>query len=72
MATRKVRQQCLDFFLDVVVQGRSGILVESVLEDEEHARTALGFHLSMDLLFQEMLDAWLSEECRKVGNYVLK
>ena len=39
-----------NFFRDVVGQGRSGMRVEGFFEDEELARTALGCHLSMDLL----------------------
>ena len=51
----------LNLFLDVVAQSSSGMPVGSFLEDEELARTALSCHLSMDLLCQEMSDAWQSE-----------
>ena len=68
----EVEHNVLNLFVDVVEQSSSGTQVESFLEDEELARTALSCHLSMDLLCQEMLDAWLSEDCRKVGNDVLK
>ena len=59
------------FFLEVVEQSRSGMLVASYLEDEERARRALS-HPSMDHLCQEMLDAWQSEDWRRVGNDVLR
>ena len=42
-----------DFFLEVVGQSRSGMLVDSFLEDGELARTALSCHRSMDLLCQQ-------------------
>ena len=61
-----------NLFLEVVGQSRSGMLVEGFLEDEELARSALRSHLPMDLLCQEMNFAWESEDCRKVGNGVLK
>ena len=57
----------LKLFLEVVEQSRSGMLVESFLGDGELARTALSCHLSMDLLCQEMSDAWWSEDCWTVG-----
>ena len=50
----------LNLFLDVVAQSSSGMLVGSFLEDEELARTALNCHQSLDLLCQEMSDAWQS------------
>ena len=46
--------------------------VEGFLEDEALARAALSCHLSMDLLCREMLDAWKSNDCWKVGINVLK
>ena len=48
----------LNLFLDVVSPNSSGVLVESSLEDERLARTALSCHYSMDLLCQEMQVAW--------------
>ena len=48
------------------------MLVESFLEDEELARTALSCHLSMDVLCQEMQAARQSDDCWKVGNDGLK
>ena len=44
--------------LEVAEQSRSGTRVDSFFEDMELARTALSCHLSMDLLCQEMSDAW--------------
>ena len=49
-------------------QSRSGMWVDSFLEDEVLARTALSCHLSTDLLFQEMSDACWPEDCRKEGH----
>ena len=46
--------------------------MESFLEDEELARTALSCHLSLDLFCQEMRVAWWSEDCWQVGNAVLQ
>ena len=54
------------------MQSRSGMRVESFLEAEELARTALSCHLSTDLLCLEMSDAWWSEDSWKVGHDVLK
>ena len=48
----------LNLFLDVVAQSGSGVLVESPLEYERLARTALSCHTSVDLLCHEMLGAW--------------
>ena len=48
--------QCLEPYLEVAGQSRSGKRVDSILENYELARTALSCHLSMDLL--KMSDAW--------------
>ena len=53
-------------------QSRSGMWVDSFLEDEGLARTAPSCHLSTDLLFQEMSDACWPEDCRKEGHDVLQ
>ena len=50
----------LSLFLDVVEQISLGMPVESFLEDEEFARTALSCHLMMDLVWQEMQVALVS------------
>ena len=57
----------LNLFLDVVGQSSLGMLVGCFLEDKKLARTALSCHLG-----QEMHAAWWSEDCRKVGDDVLK
>ena len=49
-------------------QSRSGMWVDSFLEDEGLARTALSCHLSVNLLCQEMSDGCWFEDCRKEGH----
>ena len=61
----------LNLLLDVAPSS-SAMLVEGFHEDEELARTALNCHLSMGLLCHKMLDACLSEDCRKVPHEVLQ
>ena len=53
-----------NLFLEVEGQSLLDMLVESFLENEELAGTALSCHLSMDLLCQEMSDAWQSLDRR--------
>ena len=45
-------------FLGFVAQDSSDTLVESTLDDDELARTALSCHLSLDLFCQDMRAAW--------------
>ena len=48
-------------FLKVAEQSRSGMLTDSFLEDWVLARVAVRCRLALDLLCQEMQDAWQSE-----------
>ena len=45
--------------LEVVGQGWSGMLIDGIREDWELARVGVSSHVALDLLCQEMQDAWL-------------
>ena len=74
--TTLFREECehsaWNLFVDVVASDSPGTLVDSFLEDEELARTALSCHLSLDFFCQEVHAAWQSKDCQKVANDVLK
>ena len=63
------KHNVLNFLVDVVAQSYSGMQAERFFEDGE---CALSCNLSVGLMCHEMADAWLSEDCWKVGNDALQ